>query len=117
MSEDSEGLPLDPRVWAAVDELRQVISRRWPTTTFSVHSGIDDPRQIWLVATMDIDDPDEVMDLLVDRLAELQIDENLPVHLAPVHTPLRVAQTLSSQRRASASYFSRCYVPPSPARP
>ena len=33
--------------------------------------------------------PDDVMDLVADRLLELQVDQGLPVHVVPLRTPAR----------------------------
>jgi len=60
-----------------------MISKRWPQAVFEISEG-DDPAGIYLDATVDIEDPDEVMDLVVDRLLELQVDESLPVHVVPL---------------------------------
>jgi len=42
-------------------------------------------------ATVDVDDPDEVVDLVIDRMLALQIDVGLSVHLIPIRTPERTA--------------------------
>lgn len=100
MSKEQEGLPSDPRMECAVSELAGRISDKYPGASFALQQGIDDPEQTWLVATVDIEDPDEVVDLVIDRLLVLQIDEQVPLHVLPVHTPERVAQTLRHQHRA-----------------
>lgn len=83
----------DPRLERAVAELSERIKAEYPTTSFAVQQGIDDPVETWLVATVDVEDPDEIIDLVVDRLLELQIDEEMPLHVLPVHTPERIAAT------------------------
>ncbi|MGH2353292.1 MAG: hypothetical protein ACRDI2_22870 [Chloroflexota bacterium] len=50
-----------------------------------------------------MDDTTEVIDLIVDRMLELQIDEGLPVYVIPIHTPERVATTLATQSAAGRS--------------
>ena len=92
----------DPRVHAAVAELQERITKQYPSATFEVGEG-DDPEGLYITATVDLDDPDEVVDLLVDRLLELQVDEGLPVYVIPVRTPERVAALLEARRRAPAS--------------
>jgi len=87
----------DPRIQQALTELQDMIAARWPAASFAVSRG-DDPEGLYLDATVDLDDPDEVMDLVVDRLLELQVDERLPVHVVPLRTPERAA-AISRQRR------------------
>jgi hypothetical protein len=94
-----------PRMRAAVAELQERIRSRYPTATFAVGGGWDDPDGVYITATVDLDDPDEVIDLIVERLLELQIDEGLPVYVIPTRTPERVAAMLEERRaqeRASA---------------
>ena len=69
---------------------------RDPETAFTVAVG-EDPEGVHLTATVDLDHPDEVMDLVVNRLLELQIDEALPVYLIPIRIPGRVAAMLAEQ--------------------
>src|SRR5215216_6030568 len=88
----------DPRVQAAVAELQHLIRSRYPTATFVVGEGWDDPEGVYITATVDLDDPDEVVDLIVARLLELQIDEGLPVYVIPIRTPERVAARLEARR-------------------
>jgi hypothetical protein len=49
---------------------------------------------VYLTATVDLDDPDEVMDVIVDRLLEIEIDERLPIYVIPSRTPNRIAEHL-----------------------
>lgn len=81
---------LKPQVRAALDELRSVIRERYPEAQFEVARGHDEPENIHLVTTVDVDDPDEVVDLVIDRLLELQVEERIPVYVIPLHTPERV---------------------------
>src|SRR5579871_615628 len=67
----------------AIRELEELIARRYPLATFEVGQG-DDPAGTYLIATVDLDDPDDVMDLVIDRLLELQIDQSLPVYVLPL---------------------------------
>jgi hypothetical protein len=85
----------------AIVELQGMIHRRYPSAQFHVRSGIDDPETSYLVATVDVDDPDEVLDLVLDRLLQLQVDDGLAIAVLPIHTPARVQQTMRqvSERR------------------
>jgi|SRR5579883_1237296 hypothetical protein len=78
----------DPRMAAAVEELRALISARYPGSTYELAAG-DDPEGLYLTVIVDADDPDEVVDLFVDRLLKLQIDERLPLYVVPIRTAQR----------------------------
>ncbi len=86
----------DPRVQQALGELEGLIRQRYPTATFRVSHG-EDPDGLYLKATVDIEDTDEVADVFMERLLQLQIDEDLPVYVVPLRPPKRVAQTLRSR--------------------
>lgn len=84
-----------PRMQAAIAEMEETIRRHYPDATFSVHTG-DDPFGVYLIATVDVDDTDEVMDLVIDRIVDLHI-EGVPLHVLPVRTPEREAKMLAEQ--------------------
>ena len=88
---------LDPKILAAIDELESIVRNRYPDTQFAVATAPDEPESILVWATVDVDDPDEVVDLVLDRMLELQIDEGIPVHLVPVRTPERVLASRGSE--------------------
>jgi hypothetical protein len=48
---------LDPRRQQAIIELEQVIGTSYPSATFTLRAGIDDPDATYIVVTVDIDDP------------------------------------------------------------
>lgn len=101
----SELAASDPRVATALDELRRIILDRYPSSTFEVESG-GEPEGIWLVATVDADNQDEVMDPVIDRVLELQFEQGLPVHVLPLRTPERnvaVLRELEAERQAVAA--------------
>jgi hypothetical protein len=79
----------DARLTAAVEELKTLIAGRYPTAAFDLSQG-DDPEGVYLTTTVDIDDPDEVTDLVIDRTMRLQIDEQLPVYVVPIRPISRV---------------------------
>jgi len=82
-----------PRLRAAVTELEGLIRSRFPDARFGVGFG-DDPEGGWLTAVVDVEDTDEVVDLVIDRLLKLQVDERLPISLLPVRPPERIAAAL-----------------------
>lgn len=94
---------LDPRRQLAVTELRGMIARRYPTATFDIGPGEEDLQVTHLTTTVDLDDPDEVADLVMDRMLELQLDEGISVYVIPIRTPERVARLRREQETRSIS--------------
>jgi hypothetical protein len=74
-----------------VAELTDMIKQRYPTASFDVGPGEDDPEVTHITAVVDLDDPDEVTDLVIDRMLELQLEKGIPVYVIPIRTPQRVA--------------------------
>src|SRR5688500_20178860 len=87
---------LTPRMEEAVQELKGVITKRFPQATFVVEEG-SDPKGIYLVTTVDITDTDEIIDLVGDRLVELQVVEGLTLYLTPLRTIIRVVSVLTTR--------------------
>lgn len=94
----------------AVAELQRLIATHYPGTTFDVGPGGDDPAGTYITATVDLDDPDEVMDLVIEHVLALQIDDGLPIHVVPIRTPERVVL----QQRASRPHLT---APPTALHP
>lgn len=90
----------DPRMQAALAELQAVIRERYPATTFQVAHAEDDPQAVHLYATVDIEDTDAVVDLVIERLLTLQVEDGLPVHVIPLRTPEARAAVLQQLREA-----------------
>jgi len=90
----------DPKVRAALEELKNLIWTKWPSATFEVSRGEDNPHAVHLDAIVDVDDTDEIMDLVIGRLLELQLDEGVPIHVIPTRPIARVVEEL---RREQAS--------------
>jgi hypothetical protein len=87
-------MPLDdPRVDAAIAELQDMIKAHYSEVVFTVGPG-EDPIGMYITATVDVDDLDEVIDVVVERLLEMQVDEGLPVYVLPVHPIERVLAEL-----------------------
>ncbi len=102
---------LDPRGRGAVHELTALVVQAYPEASFAISPGADDPEATHIIATVDVDDPDEVVDLVIDRMLAIQIDEGLSVHLIPIRTPERTA---SYRRPASATGRSAALLPSRP---
>ena len=94
-------VPLTPAIEKAVNELEGVITKRFPQATFVVEEGAD-PKGIYLVTTVDIADTDEVIDLVGDRLIELQVDEGLPLYVTPLRPLARVIAQLREREAVSS---------------
>lgn len=84
---------LDDRMTAALAELRSAIRKEYPTAEFDVAASPDDATSVHLRAIVDVDDPDDVLDLVIDRVLQFQADDGLPIHVIPVRTPGRIANT------------------------
>jgi hypothetical protein len=98
MMASTHDLLTDERIRSALTEFQAMISERFPDTTYDVEIG-EDPVGVYLVATVDLDDTDEVTDLVIDRLVSLQVDEELPIHVIPVRTRARLEAMLAEGRR------------------
>ena len=90
---------LSPRMQRAVTELEELVKERYPEATFQVRRSSEDPRTIHLLPTVDVEDRDEVMDVIVDRMLELQIQDKLPLFVVPLRTPEREAQVRAQLQR------------------
>jgi hypothetical protein len=86
----------DPRIERAVAELQAMIVARYPEATFAVWQG-EDPIGTYITATVDVADPDEVTDLIIERLIGMQVEEELPVYVIPVR-PIARIQAARRQR-------------------
>ncbi|MDQ3693903.1 MAG: hypothetical protein M3464_09770 [Chloroflexota bacterium] len=95
-----------PRIKAALAELQQMIAERYPTATFSDSIGTD-PIGFYLDATVDIDDTDEVWELIVDRLVDIQVEDELPIHVSLHQTPEREKEAWREYLAARAAAKER----------
>lgn len=93
--------PADPRLQGALDELQGMILQRYPEATFEVTRSLDDPQAVHLNATVDVEDTDEVVDLVIDRMMGLQIEEGLPIYVIPVRPVERALEALRRPRSYS----------------
>jgi len=69
----------DTRVDAVVSELQGLIAARYPSARFEVFDG-EDSSGTYLRAIADVDDPDVLTDLIIDRLLPLQVEDRLPLY-------------------------------------
>ena len=77
--------------------MEQTIRAHYPSARFVVTRSVDEPENVHLLTTVDLADPDEVVDLVLDRLVELQVEERIPVYVIPVRTPERILANQVSQ--------------------
>lgn len=93
-----ERLPkLDEPTRSGLGELKGIIAQRYPTATFDVAWG-DDPEGVYLRAAVDVEDVDEVLDLVLDRLFHFQVEQGLPVYMLPIQPVERVLQVMQTER-------------------
>jgi hypothetical protein len=95
-----------PRIRAAIDELEAMIVERFPQATFVVQEG-HDPPGIYLKATVDIDDTDEVTEIIIDRLIDLEVHEGLPLYFVPLRPIERVLADIEALRASGAPWLQR----------
>lgn len=111
IADEAVALGLDARTRRAVDSLRSMIGREHPSATFRLSRGPDeaDPGhadQVLLWATVDLDDPEEVLDFVSESLWQLEDEEGIILHVIPLKTPervladMRVRDTAEAARRA-----------------
>lgn len=81
----------DPRIGAALDELRMLVRHRYPDAVFETTVAPDDPSIIHLIAEVDVDDTEDLVDLVIDRMIDIQVDEGLPIFVIPRRSPERIA--------------------------
>ena len=93
----------------AITELRTLILAQYPDAQFEVFYR-DDPEGVRLRVTVDVDDTDVLVDSLLDKLYEIQVERELPLYVIPVQPEARVAAQLRAQQsRRSAGVV----LPPS----
>lgn len=94
-----------PEAQAALAELRGLILTRYPAATFSTGPG-EDPVGIYLRAEVDVANVDEVVETVLDRMVDLQVDDRLPVYVSVVRPVERAMQELQDQRAGETRLFS-----------
>ena len=82
----SDQLGLDSRTHEAVSELKAVISSRYPDARFELTRASDDPTNYNLVVTVENVDPDDVGDLVIERVVEMRVEESIPIHIMPIQS-------------------------------
>jgi hypothetical protein len=88
----------NPRIEAALAELRGLIADHYPAAHFEETVG-EDPPGIYLKVMIDIEDIDEAIPVFIERMLELQIEEGLPVYVIPLQPPARVMEQIARKTR------------------
>ena len=83
---------------AAIEELKILIRSYDPDAQFEVAAG-PDASDTYLIARVDTEDADEVMDLYIDRLVEMQVEDRLPLYVMT----LRANNELPNKRASRGS--------------
>lgn len=81
----------DVRVHQALAELQTTILSHHPTATFMIGACGESPDSTCLTVRVDLDDPDVVLDLVIERVLEFQMEDGLPLHVVPIRTPTRIS--------------------------
>lgn len=89
--------PTSPAIADALTTLETLIRGRYPDVAFEVFEG-EDPEGIYLRATVNLEDADEVMDVVIDALYQIQVEQELPVYVIPVQPVERVTAQLHERR-------------------
>lgn len=79
-------LTLEPAMQRAVDELTALVRTAYPDASFETLPAPDDGSTILLQVTVDVDDPEGVLDLVFDRMEQLRIDEGVPILVLPLQS-------------------------------
>jgi hypothetical protein len=92
----------DPPTQAALRELQELIQAAYPDASFAVVRG-EDPEGLYLRATVDVEELDQVVDVFIERLVELQVEAGLPVYVIPLEPAERA---LAAMRTPSLTWRS-----------
>lgn len=104
-------IAVDDRMQDAINELRDMIRKSYASAAFAVSHG-EDPEGIYLDATVDIEDVDEVLDVVRDRLFQLQVEEGLPIYVIPLEPEERVLSRLEARARSGRAPSSEGRLSP-----
>jgi hypothetical protein len=103
MSAILSNLTYDLRVCAALVELTAIIAKRYPSAQFEVLQG-SDPLGIYLRPIVSADEAEDVLELVMDRLLDLQVEDGLPLYVFPIWTQeCELSRTQTQVTMASGS--------------
>jgi hypothetical protein len=87
------------RVRDAVSELKATIVARYPSARFEIVRAVDDPKSYDLLVTVASADPDDVLDLVVNRVVEMRVEQSIPLHVLALQPDDGLPVARSAQRR------------------
>ncbi|MCL4544835.1 MAG: hypothetical protein M1118_09625 [Chloroflexi bacterium] len=102
---------ITPRMQSALTELEGMIREHYPTAQFRINPSQDDPEIIHLTTTVDVEDTEDVLNLVIDRMMEMQIEEGLPIFVIPVRPRERILAQITRHQGPSPRH-----LPPGPER-
>ncbi len=108
-------LNLDRPMERAIEQLKAAITEQYPQAAFVIVRG-EDSDGIYLKTIVDLEDVDQVVDSIRDKLYELQVERALPIYVVPLQPIDRVLKELSRPRQRSRPRID-WQAQPSPARP
>jgi hypothetical protein len=71
------------RIQEILVELEELIGKTYPEAPFDIEVG-GKPDGVYLIVTVDLEDTEEVLDAVMVRMLEVQIEERLPVYVLPL---------------------------------
>ncbi|HWV34825.1 MAG TPA: hypothetical protein VNZ55_04280 [Thermomicrobiales bacterium] len=90
-----------PKMQASIEEIQSLIRTHDPSATFEILES-PEPEGVYMRAIVDADERWPVVDSFIDRLAEIQVDDELPLYVVVVRTPERMKaafQRIAAERR------------------
>jgi len=82
------------RVREAAEELKGLIRARYPDAEFRLTRSADDRRSWNLWTMVNVEDPDEVGNLVIDREIDMLVEEHIPIHVIPTRGRERFTRRL-----------------------
>lgn len=73
----------EPRMQDAIAELKELVRTRYPDATFEVFPS-SNVNGVSMRIVVDVDELGDVDDLILSRMVEMQLDEELPIYPMPV---------------------------------
>jgi hypothetical protein len=77
----------------AIAEMQELILAHYPDATFEIALG-EDPEGTYMTVTVDVEDTDEVVDVVVARNLDMQVEEGIPLYVIPVRPIERIMADL-----------------------
>ncbi len=78
----------EPPMQHAIAEIEALVRSRYPDAAFEVFPS-SNVAGVYMRIIVDIDEPDDVTALIIDRVADMQIDDELPLYPVTVRPSRR----------------------------